>query len=1148
MRRSRTFIPCGVPNVVSDEDEAGAAAPMPGSTHDTASSLRERADAQAAAAVAAALTDPEQLEEVLAVLRARAEAELQASLKDLTLSVEVQCDQVSNTRACAIPLPLCAACVARCGGVIDDPRDTHVRCAQLKAGVQALSRCRRSAHTLCDVAADVADLCQVRYALSRNPLRVMTAEPLTAQEMGLGSDDQGQPHLRLLQQLGAAQANTNLVVRCVGLLQRDLPSSLTALQSRIASADSGSPTAADELEALYTDLAQLDAQGLMAAATLEGSHVKGEREDGQAMTSARAASVRVAMQHIAAEITAAWTQLRGVMLSHMRQHHRLGRTRPQLLVRVAQLAEMHDAVAAQLRVHTIQPGVMHAEQVVGQSGGAMSLAQACAAAVRQAFADQCDAALLLVSAAPPPQSSLPSAAAASAASAHAGVLDDSPQAVAHALARVDAVLLAHSTFETVTSKCFPPRWKLNGDVHSITENAITGYLTAMAASAPTLSSDDLLRVLAWVDAVEPNQTTWDGEAGLEVTVSLSGPVSQPMQSDDDAFAGPYATALRPVKEEYLRRCGIALRRWVANILANSAAPTQGGPTTSLSSAPVDIFRLIHEQQAVVAQSGAASRLAAPLAFMHLDILDGYAASLVAQGVVMRDAKGDLCPGAMEKLLTTCNDAHAAARNTEENFQCTDAVAPRRKASLDSLSETGPASPCDTPTSVCGSGGPFAQHRRMSSGCSWMAQGTGTALDGCLIAERAASLVTTLDGVSRGCVYRLCEVIYWDVESVLWRCFAPDRWAKSTSTGGAKSAVPSALRSALATLEDYVGDLSMALLPPLVEALLTECVKRGAVTYASLLLTGPPLVAQHADDAAGAACVGDDIVEAARLCIAADIHAFRSCLEALHADVAVIEAASEMLTVTCELATAAGAATAQRTAACVRLEYGHAALPASLLNRVAKSGCWSSFGASLTFTDAPPGTESGLGGILPAMLQQVVQAPLQSVLRKGKAAGRRMSVMWAADAEADADEAASHADETAAEQSAQRAPRSMGLRRSPGLMGNLSSFKYIDEDSHGPQAASSGTLRATFFHRVEALCVKRGLGARPRDVAWVTGEDYALPPDLTGPWTRLGALKRRATLWPWSAREPAEPVVESEAATSGKRSAEATLPRRKTLFF
>ena len=990
--------------------------------------------------------------------------------------------------------------------------------------------------------------------------------------MGLGTDNQGQPHLRLLQQLGAAQANTGLVVRCVGLLQRDLPRSLTALQSRIAAADSGSPTAADEPEDLYTDLAQLDAQGLMAAATLEGS--TGDREDGQAMTSARAASVRVAMQHIAAEITSAWAQLRGVMLAHMRQHHRIGRTPlgRTLLVRVAQLAEMHDAVAAQLRVQSIKPGVMHGDQVVQWlSGGAVSLAQACAAAVRQAFADQCDAALLLVCAppcAPQPQ-----------------VLDDSPQAVPHALARVDAVLLAHSTFEAVTSKCFPPKWNLSDDVGSITAKAVTAYLSSLAACAPTLSSDDLLRVLAWVDAVEPPQTARDAgaETSLVVQVSMSGPMGQPAQSDDDDLAGPYATALRPVKEEYLRRCGAALRRWVANILANCAPPARGGPSppggadkpsaaqqqaaqggasssmvgaVSLSSAPVDIFRLVHEQQAVVAASGAAACLAAPLAFMHLDVLDGYAASLVAQGVVVRDAKGDLSLGAMEKLLTTCNDAHAAARNTEENFQCRsvdiDNVASRRKASLDSLASGGdarPGSPCGTPTSVLGQSTSQFTHRRMSSGCSWTAQGTGTALDGCLIAERAAMLVTTLDGVSRGCVYRLCEVIYWDVESVLWRCFAPDRWAKSaTNAGGPQSAVPSALRSALATLEDYVGDLSMALLPPLVEALLAECVKRGAVTYAAMLLTGPPLVAQLEDDAGAAACVGDDVVEAARLCIAADIHAFKTCLEGLHADVAVIEAAAEMLSVACELATAAGAATAQRTAACVRLEYGHAALPASLLNRIAKSGCWSSFGGSLTFSDAAPGTEFSLGGILPAMLQQVVQAPLQSVLRKGKAAGRRMSVMWAADAETDADaEAAGHADDAAAEQQpAQRAPR-MGLRRSPGLMGSISSFKYIDADAHdGPHASSSGTLRSTFFHRVEALCVKRGLGARPRDVAWASGDDYSLPPDLTGPWARLGALKRRATLWPWSAREPAEPLADLDA--QPKRNEAGTLPRRKTLFF
>jgi hypothetical protein len=100
-RRTRTFIPCGLPNVVSDEDEAGAAARVPRTprANNTASSLHERADVQAAAAVAAALTDPEQLEVQLAALRARAESELQTSLKDLTVTVEAQCDQVCACRA-----------------------------------------------------------------------------------------------------------------------------------------------------------------------------------------------------------------------------------------------------------------------------------------------------------------------------------------------------------------------------------------------------------------------------------------------------------------------------------------------------------------------------------------------------------------------------------------------------------------------------------------------------------------------------------------------------------------------------------------------------------------------------------------------------------------------------------------------------------------------------------------------------------------------------------------------------------------------------------------------------------------------------------------------------------------------------------------
>ena len=115
-RRTRTFIPCGVPNVVSDDDEAGAqAAPVQDASradNDSASSLRERADSQAFAAVSAALNDPEQLEAQLVVLWARAEAELQASMRDLTVSAKAQCDQVRDVRMCAIPLLLFAACFA----------------------------------------------------------------------------------------------------------------------------------------------------------------------------------------------------------------------------------------------------------------------------------------------------------------------------------------------------------------------------------------------------------------------------------------------------------------------------------------------------------------------------------------------------------------------------------------------------------------------------------------------------------------------------------------------------------------------------------------------------------------------------------------------------------------------------------------------------------------------------------------------------------------------------------------------------------------------------------------------------------------------------------------------------------------------------
>ena len=60
---------------------------------------------------------------------------------------------------------------------------------------------------------------------------------------------------------------------------------------------------------------------------------------------------------------------------------------------------------------------------------------------------------------------------------------------------------------------------------------------------------------------------------------------------------------------------------------------------------------------------------------------------------------------------------------------------------------------------------------------------------------------------------------------------------------------------------------MFLLPRVYEALLLECAKRAAVTYAALLLTGPPLsLPSGIDDDAAAAGGATLLLDAARLCI------------------------------------------------------------------------------------------------------------------------------------------------------------------------------------------------------------------------------------------------------------------------------------------
>ena len=77
------------------------------------------------------------------------------------------------------------------------------------------------------------------------------------------------------------------------------------------------------------------------------------------------------------------------------------------------------------------------------------------------------------------------------------------------------------------------------------------------------------------------------------------------------------------------------------------------------------------------------------------------------------------------------------------------------------------------------------------------------------------------------------------------------------------------------------------MPRVFDALLVECVKRAGVTYAALLLTGPPL--SLSDDAG--------LVDAARLCISDDIDSLRSLLVAWEAPRAALDALCEMLATT-----------------------------------------------------------------------------------------------------------------------------------------------------------------------------------------------------------------------------------------------------------
>jgi hypothetical protein len=217
----------------------------------------------------------------------------------------------------------------------------------------------------------------------------------------------------------------------------------------------------------------------------------------------------------------------------------------------------------------------------------------------------------------------------------------------------------------------------------------------------------------------------------------------------------------------------------------------------------------------------------------------------------------------------------------------------------------------------------------------------------------------------------------------------------------------------------------------------------------------------------------------------------------------------MLSVACELATSHGPASAQRAICAVRAEYGRDALPAGLLKRIAAAGAWSDFGAKMA----------------PEALAEAVPSDADVAEAPPRQHRRRKSASWVASWVGGGSSGGASA--AAAATSAQEGPATPPARaasgRAPAAPRTFEaqpSFAYIDADAalaaHGaPADAAHRAWCSSFFHRVDALCVKRTSGARPADAASGGG---------VGPWGRLGALKRKNTYW-WSAKGGSADAVE-----------------------
>jgi len=241
---------------------------------------------------------------------------------------------------------------------------------------------------------------------------------------------------------------------------------------------------------------------------------------------------------------------------------------------------------------------------------------------------------------------------------------------------------------------------------------------------------------------------------------------------------------------------------------------------------------------------------------------------------------------------------------------------------------------------------------------------------------------------------------------------------------------------------------------------------------------------------------------------------------------------------CDLAACAGPAAAAAAAAATGAEYGREALPMSLLRRVAACGVWAEFGDRIVFADGESGPlaairdfvaagASGISSAVGSLLEPT--SPTQA--SRGKAVGWSLpAFLETANASLRAKQRLPDIERGAATPPPPPPPSPLKqqLERGGGL-----SFAFAEADYFtrlmGDDAASTAFCRS-FFVRVEALAAARAEGRRPLDALAAAEGPPDFPPvepagRVAGPWSRLGALKRRATLWGWNKGERATVGVE-----------------------